>query len=98
MFVFQLRYYDAMEDSNCKGFIDLAEVVSVQPIKNVQGAPKKSDENAFFEVVSNNICFFKDEIELNGLALVNLEKSSIGGHITPSKCGGTEFVLACLNN
>lgn len=46
----QLRYYDAMEDSNCKGFIDLAEVVSVQPIKNVQGAPKKSDENAFFEL------------------------------------------------
>ena len=48
----QLRYYDSSEDSHCKGFIDLADVVSVSPItfKNVQGAPKKSDENAFFEV------------------------------------------------
>ncbi|XP_052823707.1 myotubularin-related protein 13 isoform X6 [Octopus bimaculoides] len=46
----QLRYYDAMEDSSCKGYIDLGEVVSVQPIKNVQGAPKKSDENGCFEL------------------------------------------------
>ena len=47
----QLRYYDAMEDSHCKGFIDLAEVVSVQPVKNMPGAPKKADENSFIEVM-----------------------------------------------
>ncbi len=46
----QLRYYDTSEDSHCKGFIDLAEVTSVMPLKNVQGAPKKADEKAFFEV------------------------------------------------
>ena len=48
--VLQLRYYDSEEDANCKGYIDLFDVISVQSIKNVQGAPKKSDENAFFEV------------------------------------------------
>ncbi|XP_070199867.1 myotubularin-related protein 13-like isoform X2 [Littorina saxatilis] len=46
----QLRYYDAMEDSHCKGFIDLAEVESVQPVKSMPGAPKKADENSFIEV------------------------------------------------
>ena len=46
----QLRYYDSAEDPTCKGFIDLADVVSVAAIKNVQGAPKKSDDGAFFEV------------------------------------------------
>lgn len=45
-----MRYYDAMEDSTCKGFIDLAEVESVQLIKNMPGAPKKADENSFIEV------------------------------------------------
>jgi len=46
----QLRYYDTADDSHCKGFIDLAEVVSVQTIKNIQSAPKKADENAAFEL------------------------------------------------
>ncbi|XP_076471850.1 myotubularin-related protein 13-like isoform X2 [Babylonia areolata] len=46
----QLRYYDAMEDSNYRGFIDLAEVESVQPVKIMPGAPKKADENSFIEV------------------------------------------------
>ncbi|KAI0213841.1 Myotubularin-related protein 13 [Lamellibrachia satsuma] len=46
----QLRYYDSAEDLTCKGFIDLADVVSVGAIKNVQGAPKKSDDGAFFEM------------------------------------------------
>jgi myotubularin-related protein 5/13 len=50
LFSFQLRYYDSHEDIHCKGFIDLQEVISASPIKNVQGAPKKADENAFFEV------------------------------------------------
>ena len=50
LFCLQLRYYDSEEDTNCKGFIELFEVQSVQPIRNVQGAPKKADENAFFEV------------------------------------------------
>ena len=39
----------------CKGFIDLSEVVSVvsvMPLKNVQGVPKKADDDAFFEVSS----------------------------------------------
>ncbi|KAJ8313207.1 hypothetical protein KUTeg_009240 [Tegillarca granosa] len=49
----QLRYYDALEDSNCRGYIDMLEVVSVHPIKNVQGAPKKAEENAFFELKTN---------------------------------------------
>lgn len=50
LLVCQMRYYDAMEDSNCKGFIDLAEVESVQPVKSMPGAPKKADENSFIEV------------------------------------------------
>ncbi|XP_048241880.1 myotubularin-related protein 13-like isoform X3 [Haliotis rufescens] len=46
----QLRYYDAIQDGNCKGFIDLAEVESVQPVKNHPGASKKSEENSIFEI------------------------------------------------
>ncbi|KAK7481835.1 hypothetical protein BaRGS_00026861, partial [Batillaria attramentaria] len=46
----QMRYYDAMEDSHCKGYIDLAEVESVQPVKTMPGAPKKAEENSFIEV------------------------------------------------
>ncbi|XP_046580776.1 myotubularin-related protein 13-like [Haliotis rubra] len=45
-----LRYYDAIQDGNCKGFIDLAEVESVQPVKNHPGASKKSEENSIFEI------------------------------------------------
>lgn len=42
-----------MEDTATKGFIDLSEVESVKALgsKHVQGAPKKADENAFFEVI-----------------------------------------------
>lgn len=41
-----------MEDSATKGFIDLSEVELVKPFggRPVQGAPKKADENGFFEV------------------------------------------------
>uniref|UniRef100_A0A0P5TBM6 SET domain binding factor n=1 Tax=Daphnia magna TaxID=35525 RepID=A0A0P5TBM6_9CRUS len=47
----QLRYYDSMEDPCCKGFVDLADVVSVAPSGSVpQGAPKKFDEKTLFEV------------------------------------------------
>ena len=47
---FQLRYYDDKEDTHCKGFIDLAEVVHVASTKSAAGAPKKADDSAFFEV------------------------------------------------
>lgn len=47
----QLRYYDSMEDPTCKGFIDLADVVSVAPSTSVpQGAPKKYDDKTLFEL------------------------------------------------
>ena len=47
-----MRWYDSMEDSSAKGFIDLSEVETVKVVngRHVQGAPKKADENAFFEV------------------------------------------------
>lgn len=50
--ILQLRWYDSMEDSATKGFIDLSEVELVKPFggRPVQGAPKKADENGFFEV------------------------------------------------
>ncbi|XP_044003006.1 myotubularin-related protein 13 isoform X2 [Aphidius gifuensis] len=46
----QLRYYDAMEDSHCKGQIDLAEFVSVTPALPTPGPPKKTDEKSFFDL------------------------------------------------
>ena len=46
----QLRYYDAMEDSNYKGLIDLAEVQSVMQGAAVPVGTKKVDEKAFFDV------------------------------------------------
>ncbi|KAG1665468.1 Myotubularin-related protein 13 [Nymphon striatum] len=46
----QLRYYDATDDSHCKGYIDLAEVVSVAPAASVQGPPKRVDDKAFFDL------------------------------------------------
>ena len=47
----QLRYYDSSEDSNCKGFIDLTDVVSVCPSSAVPaGAPKKVEEKTLFDV------------------------------------------------
>ncbi|KAI4495975.1 hypothetical protein M0802_008190 [Mischocyttarus mexicanus] len=49
----QLRYYDAMEDSHCKGYIDLAEVVSVTPAAPMPGPPKKTDDKSFFDLRTN---------------------------------------------
>lgn len=46
----QLRYYDAMEDSHCKGFIDLGEVVSVISAAPGPGPPKKADDKSFFDL------------------------------------------------
>ncbi|XP_039747525.1 myotubularin-related protein 5 isoform X2 [Pararge aegeria] len=46
----QLRYYDAMEDSHCKGFIDLAEVLTVSQAAPAPGPPKKCDERSFFDL------------------------------------------------
>ena len=46
-----MRYYDgsSVEDSP-KNIIELKDVVAVVPVKNVPGAVKKADDNAFFEV------------------------------------------------
>ncbi|CAB3252550.1 unnamed protein product [Arctia plantaginis] len=46
----QLRYYDAMEDSHCKGFIDLAEVITVTQAAAAPGPPKKCDDRSFFDL------------------------------------------------
>ncbi|XP_050355380.1 myotubularin-related protein 13 [Nymphalis io] len=46
----QLRYYDAMEDSHCKGFIDLAEVLTVMQAPPAPGPPKKCDDRSFFDL------------------------------------------------
>lgn len=48
----QLRWYDSMEDSSIKGVIELSEVETVKLVTNktVQGAPKKTEESAFFEM------------------------------------------------
>ena len=48
--LWQMRYYDAIEDSHCKGYIELKEVESVQAVKIIPGAPKKAEENSFIEV------------------------------------------------
>lgn len=46
-----MRYYDTRDDPNCKGFVDLADVVSVNQVKVVMGgAPKRPDDNVAFEV------------------------------------------------
>lgn len=49
----QLRYYDAMEDSHCKGYIDLAEVMSVTQAAPMPGPPKKTDDKSFFDLRTN---------------------------------------------
>ncbi|KAK8735253.1 hypothetical protein OTU49_005586 [Cherax quadricarinatus] len=46
----QLRYYDSMEDSHFKGIIELSDVVAVIPSGPTQGAPKKVDDRAFFDL------------------------------------------------
>ncbi|XP_038054357.1 myotubularin-related protein 13-like isoform X3 [Patiria miniata] len=46
----QLRYYETRNDPHFKGIIDLKEVESVQPAFPTAGAPKKCDENAFFDL------------------------------------------------
>lgn len=46
----QLRYYDAVEDSHCKGFIDLAEVITVTQAPPAPGPPKKTDDRSFFDL------------------------------------------------
>ncbi|XP_039295345.1 LOW QUALITY PROTEIN: myotubularin-related protein 13 [Nilaparvata lugens] len=49
----QLRYYDAMEDSHCKGYIELSEVMSVTPAAPSPGPPKKTDDKSFFDLKTN---------------------------------------------
>ncbi|XP_064117811.1 myotubularin-related protein 13-like [Macrobrachium nipponense] len=56
----QLRYYDCMEDSHCKGIIELSDVNTVVASMPTPGAPKKVDEKAFFDLhtkrLSYNFC------------------------------------------
>ncbi|XP_067934289.1 myotubularin-related protein 13-like [Watersipora subatra] len=61
----QLRYYDDKDDTHCKGFIDLAEVVHVASTKSAAGAPKKVEDSAFFEMrtVKRQYAFFADPPE-----------------------------------
>ncbi|KAA0184554.1 hypothetical protein HAZT_HAZT005829 [Hyalella azteca] len=46
----QLRYYDSHDDPQAKGTIDMSEVVAVCSALPTQGAPKKIDEKAFFDL------------------------------------------------
>ncbi|XP_059480805.1 myotubularin-related protein 13 isoform X3 [Neocloeon triangulifer] len=46
----QLRYYDCMEDTACKGVIDLADVASVFQAPPAPVPPKKTDDKSFFDV------------------------------------------------
>ncbi|KAF4079793.1 hypothetical protein AMELA_G00182390 [Ameiurus melas] len=46
----QLRYYEARQDKECKGVIELAEVEFVTPGAPAMGAPKNIEEKAFFDL------------------------------------------------
>ncbi|XP_076069162.1 SET domain binding factor isoform X2 [Oratosquilla oratoria] len=46
----QLRYYDSVEDSHCKGIIELSDVVAVQPSGPTPGVSKRADDRSFFEL------------------------------------------------
>ena len=75
--VLQLRYYETRNDPHYKGIIDLKEVESVQPAFPTAGAPKKCDDNAFFDV---SLTFFP--CSLNHVALFCVVHLVMGpGHI-----------------
>ncbi|XP_026287376.1 myotubularin-related protein 13 isoform X1 [Frankliniella occidentalis] len=60
----QLRYYDGVKDSESKGYIDLAEVMSVAPAPPAPGPPKKTDDKSFFDLKTSrrtyNFCATKN--------------------------------------
>ncbi|VDP05137.1 unnamed protein product [Soboliphyme baturini] len=43
----QLRYYEFMEDSHCKGFIDLGEIIAIGPSVSSPGSPRPADTSYF---------------------------------------------------
>ncbi|XP_013875567.1 myotubularin-related protein 5 isoform X2 [Austrofundulus limnaeus] len=49
----ELRYYDSRQDKECKGVIDLSDVLLITAGMPALGAPKNIEEKAFFDIKTN---------------------------------------------